>query len=159
MESTFIGKTCKILFYYYNWGMAQGKRTSIETKANIVIDKIKNPDLSVRDLAEKYDVGKSTAWDIIEEVIDELRTSSDITIEIIENDMQSVKNMSEITRRFTEELKAKEELERADIDTANRTTESAFKRSQLLQGKATEKFDFTSLDDSQARLIASRYGS
>jgi hypothetical protein len=41
--------------------MARGKRTSIETKANIVIDKIKNPDLSVRDLAEKYDVGKSTA--------------------------------------------------------------------------------------------------
>ena len=67
--------------------------------------------------------------------------------------------MSEITRRFTEEIKDKEELDRADIDTANRTTESAFKRSQLLQGKATEKFDFTSLDDSQARLIASRYGS
>lgn len=46
--------------------MAQGKRTDIETKANIVIDKINNPDLSVRDLAQKYEVWKSTVWDIIE---------------------------------------------------------------------------------------------
>lgn len=46
--------------------------------------------------------------------------------------MESVKNMSEITKRFTQELKIKDELDRADIAVANTTTESAFKRSQLL---------------------------
>jgi hypothetical protein len=54
-------------------------------------------------------------------------------VRIIDNDLESIENMSEITKRFTQELKAKEELERQDIIVANTTTESAFKRSQLFQ--------------------------
>lgn len=36
--------------------MAAGKRTDIKTRASIVIDKINNPDLSVRDLSEEYGI-------------------------------------------------------------------------------------------------------
>jgi hypothetical protein len=32
--------------------MAQGKKTDIETKANIIKAKLKNPDLSTRDIEE-----------------------------------------------------------------------------------------------------------
>jgi hypothetical protein len=46
--------------------------------------------------------------------------------------------MSEITKRFTKELKLKEALGRADITVANTTTESAFKRSQIFQNKPTD---------------------
>lgn len=64
--------------------------------------------------------------------------------------------MSEITKRFTAHIKHKENLERADIDTANRTTDSAFKRSQLLQDKPTEKVDFD-ISDEQKKIIAARF--
>ena len=57
--------------------------------------------------------------------------------------METVKNMSEIAKKYTENLKAKEEIDRADISVANQTTESAFKRSQLLQGKTTENSKIT----------------
>jgi hypothetical protein len=71
--------------------------------------------------------------------LQQLATDSERLARIIDNDLESVENMSQITKRFTQELKAKEELERQDIVVANTTTESAFKRSQLLQGKATER--------------------
>ena len=140
--------------------MAQWKKTDIETKAKIIKAKIENPDLSTRDIAESvWGIDNTTVNDIINTILPQLPTWSERLVRIIDNDLESIENMSEITKRFTQELKAKEELERQDIIVANTTTESAFKRSQLFQWKATEKFDFTSLDDSQARLIASRYGS
>ena len=86
----------------------------------------------------------------------EVARESVIVSGIIENDLESIKNMSEITKRFTEQVKHKENLERADIDTANRTTDSAFKRSQLLQDKPTEKVDFD-ISDEQKKIIAARF--
>lgn len=135
------------------------KKTDIETKAKIIEAKVWNPDLSTRDIEEITWADHSTISRVLDKDLQQLATESERLARIIDNDLESIENMSEITKRFTKEIKAKEELERADIDTANRTTESAFKRSQLLQGRATEKFDFTSLDESQAQLIASRYMS
>ena len=128
--------------------MAQGKRTSIETRANIVIDKINNPDLSVRDLANKYDVWKSTAWDIIEEVIDEVRTSSDIVTEIVTDALQASKIMWKVTLKMAEDIQDRQiQVEEwaewmkpttDEIRTLNATVAEWFKRSQLLQWKPTE---------------------
>lgn len=126
----------------------KGKRTDIETKANIVIDKINNPDLSVRDLAEKYDVGKSTASDIISEVIDEVRTSSDIVSEIVTDALEASKIMGKVTLKMAEDIQSRQlQVEEwaewfkpttDEIRTLNATVAEWFKRSQLLQGKATE---------------------
>lgn len=126
----------------------KGKRTNIETKANIVIDKINNPDLSVRELAQKYDVWKSTVWDIIDEVIDEVRTSSDIVSEIVTDALQASKIMGKVTLKMAEDIQSRQlQVEEwtewfkpttDEIRTLNATVAEWFKRSQLLQGKATE---------------------
>lgn len=120
--------------------MARGKKTSIELKAKIINAKISNPNKSSRDIANELEwaVSNDTVCDIINDDLPQVATESKIISEIIENDMESVRNMSEITKRFTEQVKAKEELDRNDITTANQTVESAFKRSQLLSGKATD---------------------
>ena len=119
----------------------QWKETDSKTQAEILSLKITNPDLSTRDLQKETGVSKSTVATIINDGIEELRTTSDIVKIIIENDLESVKNMSEITKKYTQWLKDQEKIERADIQTANQTTESAFKRHQLLTGGNTEKIE------------------
>ena len=133
--------------------MARGKRTDIETKARIVIDKLKNPDLSTRDIANNiWGIDNTTVNDILNDILPQLPTDSQRIARIFNNDMESVENMSVITKRFTQELKAKEELDRADIAVANTTTESAFKRSQLFSWKPTESYkisDYSSLTEKE----------
>lgn len=126
--------------------MARWKKTDIETKANIIKAKIENPDLSTRDIEEITWADHSTISRVLDKDLQQLATESQRLARIFDNDMESVENMSEITKRFTQELKVKEELERADIDVANRTTESAFKRSQLIIWKPTDihKIDWLS---------------
>lgn len=117
----------------------KGKRTDLEIQAEIISRLIKWELWA--DIARDLWVHESTVSRIKDWNLQEVARSSNIIADIIENDMESIKNMSEITKRFTKELKIKEELDRADIAVANTTTESAFKRSQLLQGKATERYD------------------
>lgn len=124
--------------------MARGKRTDLEIQAEIITRLIKWELGS--DISKDLWVHESTVSRIKDTKLQEVARDSDIISRIIDNDMESVENMSEITKRFTQELKTKQELERADIDTANRTTESAFKRSQLLQGKNTEQIGVSGYD-------------
>lgn len=119
----------------------RGKETDIETKAMIIKAKMENPDLSTRDIENITWADHSTVSRVIDKDLQQVATKSERLVRIIDNDMESVENMSEITKRFTRELKAKEELDRADITVANTTTESAFKRAQIFQGKATERID------------------
>lgn len=119
----------------------RGKQTDIETKAMIIKAKMENPDLSTRDIENITWADHSTVSRVIDKDLQQVATKSERLVRIIDNDMESVENMSEITKRFTRELKAKEELDRADITVANTTTESAFKRAQIFQGKATERID------------------
>lgn len=114
----------------------KGKRTDLEIQWEIITRLIKWELWA--DIARDLWVHESTVSRIKDWNLQQVARDSEIISRIIDNDMESIENMSEITKRFTKELKDKEEIERADIDTANRTTESAFKRSQLLQGKATE---------------------
>lgn len=142
--------------------MARGKRTDIETKAKIVIDKINNPDLSVRDLADEYDIGKSTVSDIIEEVIYEVRTSSDIVKEIVTDALESTRIMGKVTLTMAKDIQTRQiqvdewavgmKPTTDEIRTLNATVAEWFKRSQLLQWKATEHVkieDFSHLSDKE----------
>lgn len=125
--------------------MAQGKKTSSKKKANIITEKIKNPDLSSRDIKEiVWDVSHDTVCDVLNSHLPQLLTESEIIKEIVSNDLESVRNMSAITKKFTEQTLQKEELDRNDISVANTTTDSAFKRSQLLTGWPTERHEVTS---------------
>jgi hypothetical protein len=71
----------------------------------------------------------------------EVLQSSAIIASIIENDLSSTHIMSQITQRFARETLAKDELDRSDVTVANQTTSEAFKRSQLLSGKPTDRTD------------------
>lgn len=117
----------------------KGKRTDLEIQAEI-ISRLINGELWA-DIARDLWVHESTVSRIKDWNLQEVARESEIIAKIIENDMKSVKNMSEITERFTRELKTKDELDRADVTVANTTTESALKRAQLLWGKATERID------------------
>jgi hypothetical protein len=112
----------------------RGKRTDSETKAKVIAAKLINPDLSSRDIASMIpQVSNDTVCDIINKDLPQIATQSETIVKIIENDMQSLKNMSEITRKFTESVKVKENIERSDLQAANQATDSALKRSQLLK--------------------------
>ena len=117
----------------------KGKRTDLEIQAEIIVRLIKWELWS--DIAKDLWVHESTVSRIKDWKLQEVARDSSIISRIIDNDMESVENMSEITKRFTRELKAKDELDRADITVANTTTESAFKRSQIFQWLATERID------------------
>lgn len=123
----------------------KGKRTDLEIQAEIIARLIKGDLWS--DIARELWVHESTVSRIKDNKLQEVASESEIVASIIENDMESVKNMSEITKRFTQELKTKEELDRADIAVANTTTESAFKRSQLLSWNATERIEIQDLSN------------
>ncbi len=133
----------------------RGSKTKNSDKAKVIKSKIKNPDITLWEIQEKTWVNYETARKIIKEDLPEVVKSSEIIASIIENDLASVKNMSLITKRFTEETLAKETLDRWDISVANSTVESAFKRSQLLNWWATERIE--SIWESQADIIARRY--
>ena len=119
----------------------KGSRTKDKDKASVISKKIQNPDITLREIAEQTWVPQSTADDIIKNVMPEVRKSSEIIASIIDNDMESVHTMSLITKRFAKETLMKEELDKGDVSVANTTTESAFKRSQLLKWNATEIID------------------
>lgn len=131
--------------------MAAGKRTDIKTRASIVIDKINNPDLSVRDLSEEYGIWKSTVSDIINEVTDTLRTSSDNVLEIVNDALEATAIMGKVTLTMAKDIQARQ-LQAEDwadkfkpstdeIRTLNTTVDTWFKRAQLLSWKATERID------------------
>lgn len=126
----------------------KGKKTDVEIKAKIIKSLVWWKQWS--DIAKEEWVHESTVSRIKDNDLQEVARESKIISEIIENDMESVRNMSEITKRFTEQVKAKEELDRNDIATANQTVESAFKRSQLLSGKATERIDINGYEQLEA---------
>lgn len=116
-------------------------RTKDKDKAKVIVEKMKKPDITLREIEEKTWIPQSTADDILKKDLPEVRKSSEIIADIIEIDMQSIKNMAEITKKFTEQIKKKEELDRSDISVANTSVDSAFKRSQIYQNKATDRVE------------------
>ena len=135
--------------------MARGKKTDIETKAKVISSKLLDIDKTLEEIWEETNLPKSTVADILDNDLPEVRKSSEIIASIIENDMESVKEMSELTKMFMKQIKKSaldEWIDKAELAVANTTAESALKRSQLLQGKATERIaieDLSSLSPKQ----------
>lgn len=113
------------------------KRTDLDVKAKVIVSLMEGKQGS--DIAKDLWLHESTVSRIKDNDLQEVARSSDIIARICENDLESVENMSVITKRFTNQIKMQAELDRADIGVANQTTESAFKRRQLLMWDATER--------------------
>lgn len=121
--------------------MAQGKKIDTDTKANIVADKINNPDLSTRDLAEQHWVWKSTVADIIDEIPEELRTNSGKAEKILNTMDEIIDWIADITRLSVKTIQSKITdwtLTVSDLKSLNDIAKNNFDRRQILTGKPTE---------------------
>ena len=123
----------------------QGKKIDTDIKANIVADKISNPDLSTRDLAEQHWVWKSTVADIIDEIPEELRTSSDKAEKILATMDEIIDWIVDITRLAINPIRDKViswELTMSDLKALNEIAKNNFDRKQILTWKPTDIHKF-----------------
>ena len=119
--------------------MAQGKKTNTATRTSVIEAKLRNPDMSLRDLQKETDLNYVTCWDILKET-PELLTGSNVGERIIANMDEIVSDIIEITRLAVKPIKDKVNdwtLSINDIKSLNEIARNNFDRSQLLKGKAT----------------------
>ena len=119
--------------------MAQGKKSRQEDKAKIVELKINDPQLSLRDIAKETWLWKDTVNKTINEIPEQLKTSSDNgdiiinkldkTIDMIQ---QVIENNVHRLLEENEQLKAKDMKALSDIQKQN------FERKQILTWKPTD---------------------
>ncbi len=122
--------------------MAQWKKTSSEKISEVISKKIENPDKSLRDLEKETGVNYKVVWDIINDELPELVTSSnkarnllDVNLSIINEWKRIIEQ--EIIKLWKWEWNVKINSLN-DIKTLSSTLEDAFKQNQLLQTKPTE---------------------
>lgn len=110
-------------------------------KAKVISAKILSPDKTLQEIQDETGINRETARKILDVDLPEVVQSSVIIAEIINNDMESVKEMSELTKMYMKQIKVwalENWIDKSELQVANTTADSAFKRSQLLQGKSTE---------------------
>lgn len=124
----------------------KGSRTKDKDKAAVIAAKLREPDLTLREIAEDTWINRETARKILDKDLPEVVQSSDRIAAIIENDLEAVSNMSELAKLYSWHLLNKAKIdkfsvERSDIAVANTVTADSFKRSQLLSGWATDRVE------------------
>lgn len=122
----------------------RGKKTDIETKAKIADLRI-NEWMLWADIARELSIPERTVNKIIDTDIAEVCRDSDLIQDIIRDATEASKVMWEITLTMANDIKSRQLWEANpttdEIRTLNATVAEWFKRSQLLQGKATENFN------------------
>ena len=117
--------------------MAQGKKTSIKVKAEILEKKINNPDASTRDIAEAiWDIDNTTVNDILQAHLPQLPTESVAVANLITRNDSLQSSADALLQKL---IDAWEGIKVSDLVSVR---DSAFKQNQLLTGKATEKVVF-----------------
>lgn len=127
--------------------MARGKKTDIETKAKIAELRITKGMLWT-DIADELWVNERTVQRVIEKEVSEVVAESTLIQWIIQDAVEASKIMGEITLNMAKDIKQRQiqvdewaewfKPTTDEIRTLNATVSEWFKRSQLLQGKATE---------------------
>jgi hypothetical protein len=125
--------------------MTRGKKTDIETKAKIAEMRITKWMLWT-DIADELGINERTVQRVIENEVSEVVAESDLIQWIIKDAVEASKVMWEITLTMAKDIKNRQLWEANpttdEIRTLNATVAEWFKRSQLLQGKATENINF-----------------
>ena len=120
--------------------MAQGKRTSEETRAKVVELKIWNPELSSRDIAKglegtEYEVSNDTVCDIINS-LPQLATSIE-WVEQIKRLDTIIWGIEAITSKLVTKLQLQEEISVNDVKQLNEISKTNWERKRLLQWDST----------------------
>ena len=135
--------------------MAKGKKTSSEKIVEVITAKITNPDKSLRDISKETNLSHSTIWDILQNNMEEVITSSDKARDLIDVNISIINEWkriieSEIMKLWKWEWNVKINSLN-DIKTLSATLEDAFKQNQLIQQKPTEivNWDYKNLTTEQ----------
>jgi len=126
----------------------QWKAKNDEVKAAIIIEKIKNPDASLRDIAQKVDANKDTVWKTIKEDLPVVAAKSERIRKIVDNDKEILELWTAISldkfRRLHKNGKSQEnpnwiDYELNDVKTMNEILDKAKWRVILLWGTITDE--------------------
>lgn len=121
--------------------MARGKRTSSAKIAEVIAEKIKNPDAKLRDITKSTGVNRQTVSDILKKEAPELLTNSDYKSKLINVNMEIIKEGKEIIFKELKRINKKGWVKihsTQDIKSLSSTLEDAFKQNQLLNWLSTE---------------------
>ena len=108
--------------------MARWKKTSSKKIAEVVNEKLKKPDSSLKDLSKKTWVNKQTVSDILKKEWQEVLTSSDYSKKLIEDNIKIIKKWKEIILKELEKLNTKKGIKIvsvSDIKSLSSTIEEA----------------------------------
>ncbi len=124
--------------------MPRGKKTDIQTKAKIAELRV-TKGMQGSDISKELDIPERTVNKIIDTDIAEVCRDSDLILWIIDDAVEASKIMGEITLTMAKDVKTRMTAQEwrpttDEIRTLNTTVAEWFKRSQLLQGKATENY-------------------
>lgn len=122
--------------------MPRWKKTSSEKIAEVVTEKLKKPDSSLKDLSKKTGLNKQTVSDILKKEWRKVLTSSDYSKKLIEENIQIINFSSRIVRTklamLTDNIDAIAFLTSQDIKALSSIADTSFKQNQLLTGNSTE---------------------
>lgn len=145
--------------------MARWKKTSSEDKAKVITAKIKNPDLSLRDIEKETGVKRDTNKRILDEDLPEVATSSDKMINLVDVNISIMTNWKKVIERIVKDVADNPDSSKvqinwmSDVKSLSGVLEDAFKQNQLLTWGATDRIELPELDEKQKALIAKRFKS
>ncbi len=125
----------------------QWKAKNDEVKAKIIIEKIKNPDASLRDIAQKVDANKDTVWKTIKEDLPVVAAKSERIQKIVDNDKEILELWTDISldkfRQLHKERKCQENpnwtvFDLNEVKTMNEILDKAKTRMVLLWWDVTD---------------------
>lgn len=128
--------------------MAKWKKSSDKDIADIIKEKIINPDASLRDIADKVKVNKDTVNKTLKEDLPIIAKKSERIKKIIDNDKEILELWTDITldkfRQLHKERKCQENegwevYELSDVKTMNEILDKAKTRVTLLWWDATDE--------------------
>jgi hypothetical protein len=129
----------------------RGKTTSSEKKAEVIMEKIKNPDASSRDLAKKTGVNRNTANTIVKEELGRVVPQSENIAKLIDSNSEilSLSDDAVVDR-------LKKDVDHPSYFTnVLRAKDLAFKQNQLLTDRPTNNIkvsgDLTGLTDEELK--------
>ncbi len=121
--------------------MPRWKKTKSKKIAEVVNEKLKKPDKTIREIAKETKVSKSTVWEILVKEAPKLWTSSDYTQKLVDTNIKILQKWKEIILKELQRINKKNWVKITsvkDIKNLSSTMQEAFKQNQLLTWNNTE---------------------
>lgn len=121
--------------------MPRWKKTKSKKIAEVVNEKLKKPDKTIREIAKETKVSKSTVWEILVKEAPKLWTSSDYTQKLVNTNIKILQKWKEIILKELQRINKKNWVKITsvkDIKNLSSTMQEAFKQNQLLTWNNTE---------------------